>query len=284
MLNMMLIKLSRWLLLSALLLGPASLRADLAAGAPPSQQILVITGTSIITDFTKFMAQNGNMWGWCAGTDPDSNGWINEMQLHGVTVQTTVPALATLQTYDQVYDMRFDQTNCTTFAGCGTNAISAGQMANYLSYIAAGGSLFLMGDNGGYPGRNDNIVAIARSVDSAATFGTGGVLTNNDAANQGALYSPAAGTAAENYGTDYRNLAGSPWIAAQYNGVVHDFGAGFPVLRDILTNDAVAVAFDCHNMAPATATPPRTRAPPAAPTSSFGRTRSIFWCRVTCAW
>lgn len=240
----------RFLLIAALTAG-SGLRADTTAGAPPAQSILVITGTSTLVDFTRFIQQNGNQWGWCAGS-MNGTGWISELQTHSVTVQTTVPALAVLQTYDQVWDMRFDQINCTTVAGCGANAITAGQQADYLSYIASGGSLFLMGDNGGYPGRNGAILAVAAAVDLGGSFAPGGVLTNNDATHQGAQVNAAGATAAENFISDYRGLSGgNNWVAAQYNGMVANWGSGYKVLEDFATGAAVAAAWDCANLAPA---------------------------------
>jgi hypothetical protein len=233
---------------------PQSLRADAPAGAPPAQNILVITGTSGFGAFPGFLGfiQQNSQWNYCAA-DMAPSGYITEVQAHTVTVVGAVPG--SLAGYTQVWDLRFDQFNCTTVVGCGTNAITAGQQTQYLNYIAGGGSLFLMGDNGGYPGRNDGIVAIAQAVDAAGTFGTGGIFTNNDGANQGAVIDNAAATAAENFHTDYRNIsggrAGTGWIAAQYNGLLLDHGAGYPILRDYGTNQATAVAFDCSNMDPA---------------------------------
>ncbi len=200
-----------------------------------------------MVDFTRFMTQS-TAWHSCPA-DYNGSGFLTAMQVHTVTVQTTVPALATLETYDQVWDMRFSAANCqSTVAACGSDGISPAQQANYLSYIANGGSLFLMGDNGGYPGRDNPILAIANAVDSSGTFQTTGVITNNDT-QQGAYINIPAATAAENYQSNYRDLTGANgWIAAQYNGLISNWGSGYPVLKDNLTGDAVAVAFDCTNM------------------------------------
>src|SRR5262249_37452598 len=161
------------------------------------QKILVITGSDSMADFVKFIKQT-TPWASCSA-DYNGSGYLSEIQLHNVTVQTTVPSLATLQTYNEVWDLRFSAANCqSTVAACGSDGISAAQQADYLSYIAGGGSLFLMGDNGGYPGRNNPIMAIANAVDSAGTFSTSGMTTNNDT-QQGAYVDIAAATAAENF-------------------------------------------------------------------------------------
>src|ERR1019366_10541056 len=66
---------------------------------------------------------------------------------------------------------------------------------------------------------------------------------------QGAYVNIAAATAAEDLQSDYRDLTGANrWIAAQYNGLISNWGAGYPILTDNLTGDATAVAFDCANM------------------------------------
>ena len=224
------------------------LPADTTAGPPPGQKILVITGSDSMIDFTRFMTQS-TAWYSCP-SDVNGSGFLTEMQAHTVTVSGAVPGtLAGLQAYDEIWDMRFSAANCQgTVAACGTNGITPAQQANYLSYIAGGGSLFLMGDNGGYPGRNDPILAIANAVDSAGTFQTSGVLTNNDT-QQGAYINIAAATSAENLQSDYRDITGTNrWMAAQFNGLISNWGAGYPVLRDNLTNDATGIAFDCGNM------------------------------------
>ena len=240
------------LFVAGLLSLATSLRADLAPGPPTAKKILVITGTDAMTDFVTFINQT-TAW-WSCPADVNGSGFLAEVQIHNQTISPggVVPPLATLQTYDEVWDLRFSAANCQgTVGACGSDGISAAQQAAYLSYIAAGGSLFLMGDNGGYPGRNDPIMAIANAVDSAGTFSTSGLTTNNDT-TQGAYVNIAGATAAENYQSDYRDLTGANrFIATQYNGLVANHGAGYPVLTDNLTGQATVVAFDCGNMKPA---------------------------------
>lgn len=239
-----------------LLLLASPLRADLSAGPPPSQKILVITGTSSVApQFTNFMQQTA-IWNSGCPADTGASGFIDEMKVHNVTVSTTVPA--SLAGYDQVWDLRFDQggggcSGCCTLAGCGANAITAAQQTLYINYIASGGSLFLMGDNGGFMGRNQGIISIAQAVDLAGTWGSTGVASNNNLAAQVAQLNAAAAASAENYATDYRNLAAnsSGYIATQVNGIVADWGSGFPVYSDPGGGGAVVTAWDCHNLKPA---------------------------------
>lgn len=240
---------------AGLLLTAGSACANTVAGPPPAQKILVITGTGGFGSFPGFLGfmQQNSQWNYCTADMNGVSGYLTAMQAHTVTVATSVPA--SLAGYTQVWDLRFDESGCSTLAGCGANAITAAQQTEYLNYIASGGSLFLMGDNGGFPGRDNGILSIGQAVDAAGTFGSGGVATNNDGNNQGAVIDTAQASLAENYQSNYRDMTGgyngTGWVATQYNGMLSNWGAGYAVLRDNDTQDAVGIAFDCHNLAPA---------------------------------
>ncbi len=65
-----------------------------------------------------------------------------------VTVLDLVPA--DLSAFDQVWDIRFSNSW----------AITAGEQAQYLGYLQAGGGMFVMGENSGFASRNNSVLSL----------------------------------------------------------------------------------------------------------------------------
>lgn len=65
-----------------------------------------------------------------------------------VTVVDALPA--NLAGYQQVWDLRFSNNQ----------AITAAQQSQYLSYLQGGGGMFVMGENAGFPTRNNSILSL----------------------------------------------------------------------------------------------------------------------------
>lgn len=65
-----------------------------------------------------------------------------------VTVSSSIPG--DLTPYDQVWDIRFSNAF----------AMSAAERANYVAFMAAGGGMFVMGENSGFTARNNSVLAL----------------------------------------------------------------------------------------------------------------------------
>jgi hypothetical protein len=65
-----------------------------------------------------------------------------------VTVADSIPV--SFAGYQQVWDIRFSSTF----------ALSAGDRANYVSYLSGGGGMFVMGENSGFMSRNNSVLAL----------------------------------------------------------------------------------------------------------------------------
>jgi len=281
---------------------PNRAAANTLPGLPPAGLRLLIVedpAGGSVSDLISFWTQTAgspdmSQWEYC--TLYNAAGWYTPVKSQGyvVTVNTGVaaggalPALVTagVPNYDEVWDVRFNNGNLPGVgqlyqddAMAGNDHISAAQVAAYEAYVQAGGSLFLMGDNSQFEGRDDSIITIAQAVDSAGTWGypvaggncfsggnangVGGVAVGTilTGANNWANLNPAAAVLAENYGTNYENLAGEPAVATQVNGMVTNWGAGYPVLLNGTaagypespagTVGAVCTAWDCSNEATA---------------------------------
>jgi hypothetical protein len=91
-----------------------------------------------------------------------------------ITVVDTVPV--SLAGYQQVWDLRFSNTQ----------AITASQQSQYLSYLQGGGGMFVMGENSNFAARNSSILSLI----SAAGGGSLAFTTPGDAQT---VYSPFTG-------------------------------------------------------------------------------------------
>jgi len=135
--------LSRGLAASALVLG---LSLQLHAG-----NVLIINGSSQTSEPGTTSAITTNLQ------------TLHQAVGNTVTISDSVPA--NLAGYGQIWDIRFSNSL----------PITAGQQAQYLSFLAAGGGMFVMGENSGFTTRNDSVLALI----TAAGGGTLGFTTPN---------------------------------------------------------------------------------------------------------
>lgn len=95
-----------------------------------------------------------------------------------VTPNVGIPG-GSLSTYQQIWDIRFNNTT----------PLSGGEITTYISYMAAGGSLFVMGENTGFATRNNSIVSLIASAG-------GGTITVTTPANNQTAVAPFTGPTA----------------------------------------------------------------------------------------
>jgi hypothetical protein len=95
-----------------------------------------------------------------------------------VTPNVGVPA-GSLATYEQVWDIRFNNTT----------PLTASNNTAYITYMAGGGSLFVMGENLGFNVRDDSIVALVAAAG-------GGNITYATPQNQQNVLPPFTGPSA----------------------------------------------------------------------------------------
>jgi hypothetical protein len=213
-----------------------------AQGAPPScQNILIIYDTNGPVANPLDILQN-IAWQNCTSLGQNSSGQIPGL-CTTVTVSTTgVPA--SLAGYTEVWDLRFNQNTCTTAGGCPTDDMTT-NITQYESYLASGGSLFLMGDNCGFPGRDTGIVTFVQDV-TGSNFGSGGVQCQGGDGCCAQLASNAS--AANGFPTNWFALsgaapgAGGGQIWTEFAGYVNDVGTGIPVYVDDDTSDPAPTA------------------------------------------
>ncbi len=118
----------------------------------------------------------------------------------------SVTPLDTLQTYDQVWDFRFNQTGCASDP-C-SSSISPTDQQRLRDYIAGGGSVAILGENMGFTGRNNGLINLVRTITGNPGFaasGFGYLSPNNGCCG---VIGPGA-AAAENFSTDYNNITAS---------------------------------------------------------------------------
>lgn len=78
-----------------------------------------------------------------------------------VTIVNTAPA--DLSGYGQVWDIRFSNSS----------PISAGEQTQYVNFLAAGGGMFVMGENSGFTTRNNSVLALITAAGGGSlTFDT----------------------------------------------------------------------------------------------------------------
>ncbi len=134
--------LSRGLAAAALAL---SLSVQLQAG-----NVLIINGSSTTSE-----------------SDTTSDITTNLQTLHiaagnTVTIADTVPA--NFAGFGQIWDIRFNP------------AITAGEQTQYVNFLAAGGGMFVMGENAGFVGRNDSVLALIAAAGGGSLSFDGSVL------------------------------------------------------------------------------------------------------------
>jgi hypothetical protein len=94
---------------------------------------------------------------------------------YAVTTNVGVPG-GSLAGYGQIWDVRFNNTT----------PLSAGDITAYVTYMAGGGSLFVMGENTGFITRDNSIVALVAAAG-------GGTITLVSPANTETVLSPFTG-------------------------------------------------------------------------------------------
>ncbi|MBL9210249.1 MAG: VPDSG-CTERM sorting domain-containing protein [Opitutaceae bacterium] len=177
--------LSRGLAAAALVLG---LSLQLQAG-----NVLIINGASVTSE-----------------SDTTSDITNNLQTLHiaagnTVTIADAVPA--SLAGYGQVWDIRFSNSS----------PITAGQQTQYLNFLAAGGGMFVMGENDGFTTRNNSVLALI------AAAGGGNLTFDGNVESQQTVMAPFTGP----------NLVTEVNYAAPGGVGVNNTGTG-----DFITKDA----------------------------------------------
>jgi len=91
-----------------------------------------------------------------AGIEADALGNLTaKLTGAGFTVTNNVGVPAgSLATYEQIWDIRFNNTT----------PLSAGDITAYITYMAGGGNLFVMGENSGFFIRNNSILALVQQA------------------------------------------------------------------------------------------------------------------------
>ncbi len=201
--------------------------ADWAAGDPSTQNILFITNAcdcSVGCFYTKpweCLICLPNVMATCLFVDNVADGFTDDLTLAGLN----------LDDFDQVWDYRFDSAKDAT-----SNIITGGDEAAFNSYLAQGGSLLLIGENSGFPGRNNSLRDYLND-----NINTGGQTSSNVAACEAdslALSPSAADLAdAQNFGSDPVDMGGPAWNAGGEFATVApgafpfgQHGSGIPVM------------------------------------------------------
>ena len=143
---------------------------------------------------------------------------------NGFTVTTNVGVPGSLAGFQQVLDIRFNNTT----------PLSGSDITTYTSYLAGGGSLFVMGENTGFVTRNNSIVTLVSSVG-------GGAITVTNPNNTQTVQPPFTGPTP---------LTTVVFLAAA--GVPSPQGSGAAVTRDA-SNIAASVVFGPGSMSSAPA-------------------------------
>ena len=132
----------------------------------------------------------------------------------GFTVTNNVGVPGSLVSFQQVWDIRFNNTT----------PLSGSDITAYTGYLAGGGLLFVIGENNGFATRNNSIATLVSSVG-------GGAITVTTAANAETVLAPFTGPTP---------LATVAFLAA--GGVPLPPGRGTAITRDA-GNMAASVLF-----------------------------------------
>jgi len=156
--------------------------------------------------------------------------------------------------YDQVWDLRFNNEPCKVDpCSDGITSLTSAQQDQLRNFMAQGGSVFLLGENEGFPGRNNGVIQFVNSVIASGTFAASGIGTDNTPGPPVGCCSSldATGAAgAEDFGNDYNNLMaptpgcgnGTGRIFTQYPGAVRltELATGHSVARTDHPADFIA--------------------------------------------
>ncbi len=82
------------------------------------------------------------------GTTSDITSTLDALlQSQGNTTTISDPVPGSLAGYDQIWDIRFSNTN----------PISAGEQTQFINFMQSGGAMFVMGENSGFATRNNSV-------------------------------------------------------------------------------------------------------------------------------
>jgi hypothetical protein len=140
-----------------------------------------------------------------------------------VTQASTLPSSADLSTYDQVWDLRWANSN--------TRVLSDADITKLQNYMKNdSGSLFLVGENSGFPLVNNPQLKLVRAMTKAEN---GKVFAESGLGyyNKGYVKDAAASALAENFNTDDRSDWTTPWT--EWAGIVKlgELAGGYPVIK-----------------------------------------------------
>lgn len=163
----------------------------------------------------------------------------------------SVPPLATLQLYDQVWDFRFNQAGCNGIDPCSSSLTTTDQQ-RLRDYIANGGSVAILGENMGFTGRNNGLINLVRTITGNPGFAASGF--GYLSASCCGVIGPGA-AAAENFNNDYNNISSSSFWTEYPGGVkLSELAGGYAA---VVTNGnmdgwgevgAIGIAFDETNL------------------------------------
>ena len=120
-----------------------------AVSAFAQNTVLIINGSSTTSE---------------SGTTSDITANLQAKVVAAGGTATVVDAVpSSFAGYGQVWDIRFSNSA----------ALTSGQISQYVSYLASGGVMFVMGENDGFPTRNNSVISLV----AAAGGGTISFLT-----------------------------------------------------------------------------------------------------------
>lgn len=226
-----------------LILQPMQILADPTAGVPVQQNILVVTSGAAIPAALNEL--RNTKYQVCDATLPWPDDGFHIGPKNNVTTASSIPA--DLSAYDQVWDFRFDQVAC----GCapapctppptcsaGISPAEMGYLRTFMSRAGTAGTVFLMGDNSGFPGRNTSITTFVNSVMASGTFG-GVQGTINNAGGCCAVLQSGVAAGMENFATDYYDLT---FGGSNPNGTIWTEFAGVVPLGQLGTGRAAYIS------------------------------------------
>jgi hypothetical protein len=191
-------------------------RADTIPGPPPKQKILFLENVyTNQADLSEGVIQNL----------ASSLTIIKTDSLKTDTIPTR------LSDFHQVWDMRFVQ-DAASSDSC-QSTLTGKQQEQLRRYLADSGTVFLMGDNSGFPGRDNGLLAFVNSVIKTGPFGSSGTYTLNGSGCCAQLDRDAC-VLADNFEFDFMDLtAAETSLWTEFPGGVRlsQVGSGIPVFQ-----------------------------------------------------
>lgn len=223
-------------LLLALVVFPVILSADVTPGAPAAKNILVMYDNTY--PFANVVNELRNNTSSCSfGTGPSNNVTVLIYNNDDSQWPADFSTACGGGPCDQVWDLRWGVSGSETYT---LNAARRTQLENFM---AAGGSVMIQSENGGWfkPGVDE----LARDVLISGTYNTTGPQTGGG--GDMCILNAAACTSAEDFANDYLNLAsysGGVFNTEFPGGVlVGELGGAQPVITNPTGTFAVGVAF-----------------------------------------